>query len=397
MNLGGTPNLGHLTYCTNIHAGENLDEVMANLRRHLPIVKQQVSPDKSMGVGLRLSASAVYALAESGARKALQEFLANGDFYVFTINGFPYGTFHGRKVKQEVYQPDWADAERLRYSNVLADVLAVLLPEGLTGNVSTVPGTFKAWAENRIDAIVDNIIRHVAHLVSLKKTTGKTIALALEPEPCCLLETIAETINFFQRYLFSEAAAQRLAQLTAMDTIDTALALRSHLGICYDVCHAAVEFEDAQQSIDDLQRAGLQIAKLQLSSALKISSVNALTLRQLQPFDEPVYLHQVVARHNNELLRFVDLPDAFAQADKMPGAQWRVHFHVPIFLQQLENFSTTQDFLREILTIHRLSPVTQQLEVETYTWDVLPQRYQSVDVNSAIARELFWVKEQLSQ
>lgn len=395
MNLGCSSNLGHLTYCTNIHAGENLDQVMGNLRRHLPAVKQQVSPDKPMGVGLRLSASAVYTLAESGARQALQEFLANGDFYVFTINGFPYGTFHGRKVKEEVYQPDWADEERLRYSNALADVLTALLPEGITGSVSTVPGTFKPWAENRIDAIVDNIIQHVAHLVSLEKTTGKSIVLALEPEPCCLLETIAETINFFQQYLFSASAKQRLAQLAGMDTTDTALALRSHLGICYDVCHAAVEFEDAQQSIDDLQRAGLQIAKLQLSSALKISSVNALTIRQLQPFDEPVYLHQVVARHNNELLRFVDMPDAFAQADRMSGAQWRIHFHVPIFLQELENFSTTQDFLREILTIHRLSPVTQQLEVETYTWDVLPERYKNVDINSAIARELFWVREQL--
>jgi hypothetical protein len=333
------------------------------------------------------------------AFEELQALLAANDGYVFTINGFPYGPFHGRPVKQQVYQPDWRHEERVGYSNRLADLLAKLLPEdaGLEGSISTVPGTFKplAAAPGAVEEIARNLVRHVAHLVALERTTGRTIALALEPEPYCQLETIEETVGFFEQHLFGSAARGQLSALAGLDEAAAERALRRHLGVCYDVCHAAVEFEDPAGSLAALRAAGIGVPKLQLSAALRVVRVGPETADQLRPFDEPVYLHQVVERNDGALRRHLDLPDALAGIERSLGSEWRVHFHVPIFLAELMDFSTTQAFLGEILRLHRAQPISQHLEVETYTWDVLPERYRQVDVARAIARELAWVREQL--
>jgi len=390
---------GHLTYCTNIHAAEGWSDMLTSLKQCLPEIKAQLPPQQALGVGLRIAASAAHALQNPAAFADLKALLGQ-DFYIFTINGFPYGAFHGEKVKENAYLPDWSDTARLEYTNLLADLLVELLPSELDGSISTVPGTFKPWAASepaRIAQITTHLIAHTAHLHELQQRTGKTIMLVLEPEPYCLLATINETIDFFQQQLFSTEAAQQLSSLTGLDVGAAQDTLRRHLGVCYDVCHAAVEFEDPRASIDALRNAGIAIGKLQLSSALKISNVSSATWQQLKPFDEPVYLHQVVQNKSSQFSRFVDLNDALSQLDQAIGAEWRIHFHVPIFLAEMEEFSTTQDFLREILQIHREQPISQHLEVETYTWDVLPAQYRNVDVSTAIARELNWVLGQFAQ
>jgi sugar phosphate isomerase/epimerase len=399
MRLAGRPELGHLTYCTNIHPGESWAEVSANLERYLPAVKREVAPDRALGVGLRLSAIAAEALRAPAALAELKGFLADHDLYVFTINGFPYGPFHGRPVKEQVYQPDWQDEARVTYSDGLADLLAELLPDdpALEGSISTVPGTFKPLAEapGAVEQMARNMVRHAAHLAGIRARTGRTLALALEPEPYCFLETIDETVGFFERHLFGAAAVRLMSELTGLAPGAAEAALRRHLGVCYDVCHAAVEFEDPAGSLQALRAAGIGVPKLQLSAALRIAAVGPETAAQLRPFDEPVYLHQVIARQDGRLIRYLDLPQALAALAQNRGAEWRVHFHVPIFLAQLRDFSTTQAFLGEILARHRREPISANLEVETYTWDVLPERYRQVDVASAVARELAWVVEQL--
>ncbi len=395
MELTGGPGLGHLTYCTNIHPGEDWPAVLAALRRYLPAVKARLAPERPLGVGLRLAASAARALREPAALDELRGLLHDGDFYVFTLNGFPYGAFHGQRVKEGAYRPDWTQPERLAYTNTLADLLAELLPPAMNGSISTVPGTYKDWASQAVPAIVDHLLQHVAHLVALRERTGRTLVLALEPEPCCLLETVAETVAFFEGELFGAEAARRLGELSGLGPAAAQEALRTHLGVCYDVCHAAVEFEDPRASVEALRNAGISIAKLQLSCALAIPSVDRAALRALQPFDEPVYLHQVVQRRDGRLTRFTDLEPARAAFDPAPGTEWRIHFHVPIFREQLEVFSTTQPFLREILALHRERPLSEHLEVETYTWDVLPEQFRKVDADEAIARELAWVRDRL--
>jgi hypothetical protein len=395
MQFSGRPELGHLTYCTNIHPGETWPEVLAQLKRNFAAIRAAVSPDGPFGLGLRLGAPAAQTLQQPAALEELKAFLAAENGYVFTINGFPYGSFHGRPVKTAVYAPDWSTPERLSYTNGLADTLAELLPDGMAGSISTVPATFSEWAEGRMPAIRENYVQHAAHLVKLQERTGKFIALALEPEPRCLLEMIDRTARFFETELFGGEAVSRMADLTGLSHGEAADALRRHLGVCYDVCHAAVEFEDARASIDLLRGKGIAIPKLQLSSALKIARVTAETAAQLRPFDEPVYLHQVVSKNGDAFSRYLDLPEALAEIDTMLGSEWRIHFHVPIFLAEMQHFATTQDFLREILALHLERPISDHLEVETYTWDVLPERYRGVPVSTAIAREINWVKGQL--
>ena len=372
----GGVDLGHLTYCTNIHAAEHWSDMERGLREHLPQIKAQVSPDAPLGVGLRVAASAAQSLSEPANMQQLKELLGD-DYYVFTINGFPYGAFHGQRVKDGAYAPDWSQPERLEYTNVLASQLAQLLPSDMDeGSISTVPCTYKPWLDGtsadtqRLARIVEQLIVHVQHLVELRESTGKTIILTLEPEPFCLLETIEETIEFFNGSLFGAQAVTRLRALSGLSASDAERALRRHLGVCYDVCHAAVEFEDPRKSIQDLKDAGIVIGKLQLSSALKLPNATARSTQALQPFDEPVYLHQTIERFDGELRRFADLDVAFASLRDREGGEWRSHFHVPIFLEHMQDFSTTQDFLREVLALHRQSPVSKHLEVETYTWDV---------------------------
>ena len=398
MLIPGRPEFGHLSYCTNIHPAETWPETLAELRRHLPTIREEVSPGRPFGVGLRLAASAAETLVErEGAMSELRSLLKDQNAYVFTINGFPYGDFHKRRVKEQVYAPDWAEPDRLLYTNRLADILAQLLPADVDGSVSTVPGTFRVWADaERLEKITENLVRHAAYLVLLRERTERAIALALEPEPRCLMETTEEAAEFFQTKLYGDDAASLMAALTGLTRGGAADALRRHLGLCYDVCHAAVEFEDARQSVALLREKGVPVFKLQLSSALRVAKMSEAIAERLRPFDEPIYLHQVVGRNGAALHRWTDLPDALAELPSALGSEWRVHFHVPVFLSEMEHFSTTQDFLREILALHREAPISNHLEVETYTWDVLPERHRGVPVSQAIARELKWVVDQLS-
>ena len=395
MHIAGLDGPGHLSYCTNIHAGESWSDLFSSLKTHVPRIREAVAPGVAFGLGLRIGAEAAGALSDTNALAQLKQFLAESDCYVFTINGFPYGPFHAQSVKENVYAPDWLTEERLEYSNTLADVLCELLPEGMEGTISTVPGTFKGWLNDNHAAFANQMVKHVAHLVKLRAQSGKTIALALEPEPFCMLETIAETVEFFTSYLFHDNAAENLAAQTGLSKTQAHDALRRHLGVCYDVCHAAVEFEDPRDSVLALQQAGIPISKVQLSSALRVARVSAATAQLLAPFAEPVYLHQVIERSADENRQFLDLPHALAQIDQSEGAEWRIHFHVPIFVEKLEAFDTTQDFLAEILDLFKANPFSSHLEVETYTWDVLPPDLRNVSVTDAIARELNWVKARL--
>jgi sugar phosphate isomerase/epimerase len=389
----------HLSYCTNIHPGESWNEISANLAHYLPRVKRRVCPDAPFGVGLRLSAAAARSLSASDTLAQFAGFLRANDLYVFTINGFPYGPFHGTPVKEKVYLPDWGDEARLEYTNQLADLLAALPSDSEVGSISTVPGAFKrnAVTPDAVAQIADRLIRHVAHLVKVERDTGRRIVLALEPEPCCLLETVDETVAFFGSHLYSRHAATRLASLAGLGVNDAEQALRRHLGVCLDVCHAAVEFEDPANCFGALAGAGIPIAKMQVTAGLRIPRVTADAIAALQRLAEPVYLHQVVERGSGALRRYVDIDAACASETWRSGdCEWRVHFHVPVFLEQLEDSSSTQPFVREMLALHRQQSRTPHLEVETYTWSVLPARAREVPIEEAIARELLWVQGELA-
>ena len=372
-----------------------------NLAESLPVVRQQLKLDaaRPFGIGLRLSGQAAETLEQPHHLQALLDTLARGNYYVFTINGFPYGAFHRQRVKEAVYLPDWRDAARVEYSNRLARILAAVLPEGLDGSISTVPGAFRTEIRSSDDvlSIVRHLVEHVAVLKAIADRTGRVITLALEPEPRCYLETIADTLAFFQEYAFDEAVLSRVAPGSGVTADD----VRRHVGVCFDACHMAVEFEHPKAAVAALMSAGIRICKVQLSSALQLRfrAGDGQASEKLGPFADDVYLHQVVERGDSGLTRYTDLPEALATeaASGRGDTEWRVHFHVPIFLDRMRGFDTTQAYLEELLSVLRDSVVCPYLEVETYTWDVLPPEYRSVDICTAIARELTWVIERLER
>lgn len=396
LELPGRP---HLSYCTNIHAGETWTEIEAALMCYLPAVKRRFSPENRMGVGLRLSAIAARELAVQDVFERFARFLEEGGLYVFTINAFPYGNFHGKRVKERVYEPDWQTPQRLRFTVEAANVLARLLPEGGTGSVSTVPGAFRAsvTTPEDVDLIVEGFVRVVAHLHSLRERTGRTIELAIEPEPACFLETTGEAVQFLEDKIFSAPSRVLLSCLTGISRDRTEETLRLHIGLCFDVCHSAVVFEETTASLEGVRAAGISISKLQLSSALSTEGTMSDLEPLLQRFDDGIYLHQVVERRNGIIARYTDLPQAFSAARRHGGSsEWRVHCHVPVFLDRFGRLGSTQENLREVLALCRSREVSQHLEVETYTWSVLPREARNSDLADDIVRELQWVQRELN-
>lgn len=362
----------HLGYCTNIHPGETWEEVFANLQTYLPRVKARFCPDKPFGVGLRLSAQAAESLLEVTRREAFKAFLAAEDLYVFTMNGFPYGSFHGTRVKEDVYLPDWRSAERVKYTLDLAEVLADLLPPSLeTGTISTVPLAYKAGfdTDRDTDLVIRNLKDVNSGLRSFYEKTGKRILLALEPEPCCVLETIDEAVAFFDR-------------LGPTD---------GYIGICYDLCHAAVEFADPREDLHRMKEHGIRVHKIQVTAGLICDTRSDAGRHLIRDLDDAVFLHQVLADRNGGIARFPDIGDAIETPSGGFGTDtWRLHFHVPVYRPTLGAAQTTQDFAAKALALAKAQQVTTHFEVETYTWDVLPKALQSCDLVDNICRELDW-------
>ena len=377
----------HLAYCTNVHPGEDWAQTFAGLERHLPPLKAAIAPGRPFGVGLRLSDLAARQLLQAGRLDAFAAWLERQGLYVFTLNGFPYGPFHQTVVKADVYAPDWTRPERLAYTLRLAQVLARLLPEGVDGSISTVPVSYKGWhgtraaTESALEAGAAQVLEAARGLARLKQETGSLIHLGLEPEPDCLLEDAAEVAAFFQRLL-------RLASPGETELV------RQHVRVCWDACHAAVEYEATADALATFGAAGIQIGKLQLSSALKAilggKQARAELAERLRPFAEGTYLHQVVERrHGGVLRRHTDLGAALHHIADPGAIEWRIHFHVPIFASDLGGLTTTQAELIETLDLLRQQAFCQHVEIETYTWDVLPPALR-LDLPSSLLREYEW-------
>jgi sugar phosphate isomerase/epimerase len=388
-----------LTYCTNIHAADGWDAVFANLERYAPALKARFSPTAPFGVGLRLSAREARELLERDRLEQFRAFLDREGLYVAIINGFPYGPFHGTPVKANVYAPDWRDDARVQYTLDLIAILEKLVPEGVDGGVSTAPLSYKAWVAGESDAVWQTITRNVVRiaeaLVRLRYSSGVLIHLDIEPEPDCSLENTDETIDFFEKWLIP-TGAPALARSLATSEEAARDHLREHIRLCFDCCHFAVEYEDPAAALTRFREAGIQIGRIQLSSALQVSFPRdareaAAAADALRPFADATYLHQVVEPRPGALAHYPDLDKALASRMSNGGPdEWRIHFHVPLFAREYESFASTQDYVRKVIDLATAARVTGHLEIETYTWDVLPPGLK-VDLLESIAREYDWV------
>src|SRR5688572_8431317 len=379
----------HLAYCTNIHRGESWAQTFDTLRKYTLAVRDRVSKGQPYAIGLRLGADAARELSDPPTLTAFRNWLDHENCYVFTINGFPYGKFHGTRVKEQVYAPDWTTEERVAYTTRLFDLLAELVPAGVEGSVSTVPCSFKEFIRSpeQVAAMRKNLWRTVEHIARVSEKSGKMLHLGLEPEPLCYLETTAEAVKFFEELRKDRPNDDRLGR---------------HLGVNYDTCHLAIEFEEAAASIRELQANRIKISKLHFSSALKVKPTHEAR-RALAAFVEPVYFHQVVARWpDGRITRTKDLDLALAEStdlDSLTDAQlpeWRIHFHIPLHSRPTELFDTTSHQILGVIDLLAENPrLCRHIEMETYTWEVLPGALKNRDVVDQLADEYAWTLERL--
>jgi len=392
---GASPSGLHLTYCTNIHPGDGWSAVEANIQRFAPRLKAQLSPSQPFGLGLRLSAREARELRAGTALAAFRAWLDDHGLYVALINGFPYGPFHGTPVKAEVYAPDWRTAERVDYTLDLIHILERLLPEGLNGGVSTAPLTYKAWLRDgdsgALATMATNVARVAVALRQARDDRGVHLHLDIEPEPDCLLETSAETIAFFERSLLPAGGAY-VRHALGLSPAESEAALLEHVQVCFDCCHFAVEYEDPAVALQRLAAAGLRVGRVQLSSAIDVavpSTEAPHVVERLRPFADSTYLHQVIERQGGHLRHYPDLGDAL-DAPAGGDRQWRIHFHVPLFAAEYDGLGSTQGYVTRVLELALRAPFTTHLEIETYTWDVLPGGLK-LDLGESIRREYDWV------
>jgi len=380
-----------LSYCTNVHPGRSVAEVEDGLDRFtVPVRKHFCQP---LAAGLWLAKPVVNELLgqPDGVRR-FADGLASRGLTCHTLNAFPFGDFHSARVKENVYLPDWSTDERLTYTSQCAEVLAALLPEHADGSISTLPLGFKRLPHSAdfLDRTAGQLVNAARFLDQLRSRTGKVIRLAVEPEPLCIVETTPEAIDFFRRLRHH---AEKAGLLNAANT---------HIGLCYDVCHQAVEFEDVTESIRALDEADIRINKVHISCAIELErpAENAAGRLALRQYVEPRYLHQTTARVGNaEVVREVDLTEQFIDN---PGPlfadapSWRIHFHVPVDVHRLGPLSTTRPDLIKAMTEIAELEYAPHLEVETYTWEVLPGAGPG-DLVEGLTRELVSTRKMIGE
>ncbi len=394
-------NFGHLTYCTNIHPGENWQTTFDSLKANVPRIKTEVAADSQLGLGLRLSNIASEELGLGDNLHSFKQWLDSNELYVFTMNGFPYGNFHNERVKDDVHAPDWTTTERLQYTQRLFKQLEFLLPYGMEGGISTSPVSYKYWHKTpkaKTEALRQgalNMLAVVLQLLKIEERSGVYLHLDIEPEPDGLLENSGEVLHFFDTYLLPTAKDFFKEHKIQLDRVEGIV--KRYLTICYDVCHFALAFEQPDFTFKKFKSKGINIGKIQISAALKILGEGTdkdAIWDALEQFNEPTYLHQVTEMKNGKVHTYPDLPVVLNK--KNDFKEMRAHFHVPIFLEKFTELYSTQDHILKVLDYLKLDKITNHLEIETYTWEVLPDALK-LELTESIVREINWVKNALER
>ncbi len=363
----------HLGYCTNVHPGEDLPEIMAQLDAYAVAVRRLVGADR-LGLGLWLAAPVAAQLAaDRDAVARLRRDLDARGLEVVTFNGFPYQSFHAPVVKHAVYQPDWLTPERMDYTLNLAQILAGLLPEDAArGSVSTLPLAWRTpWTSEHSAAARRRLADLAASLAVLHAQTGRLVRVAFEPEPGCVLESTAQTVT----------------ELSGVDT--------EYLGVCLDLAHLACAWEEPAAALARLASAGLPVVKVQVSAALGAERPDeAGTAAALRGYVEPRFLHQTRSAAGQAA---DDLAEAFDAG--MPGP-WRVHYHIPLHAAPQPPLHATVGVLRAALAavLGGETALCDHLDVETYTWSVLPLAQRPAgpaQLAEGIAAELCFTRDEL--
>ena len=383
-------------YCTNVHAGAGLSEMLLGLDTHAVAVRDRLGEmvsesecgeSNSLGLGLWLSADSARELSSSELEKArLREWFAARRFVPYTVNAFPYGDFHRTHVKHAVYRPEWWTDARTEYTLDVANVLDSLLGPGRSGTISTLPIGWpqRGGDSDRLAMAARQFGVAASGLAEIESRSGRHIRLCIEPEPGCLLQLAGDVVEFFQL----------LRKHVSVELVDR------YLGVCHDICHSVVMFESQDQALEAYQSANISIGKVQVSSAIiatleSSDDGSSVALDELRAFAEDRYLHQTMVRVDGQQKFYEDLPMALAASNGRLASEWRVHFHVPLFLERFGRLTTSQFAINECLAALKRRNLNPSLEVETYAWSVLPSELQQMTLAEGIAREISWLKSRL--
>jgi sugar phosphate isomerase/epimerase len=376
-------------YCTNIHAGPDLTSLRSNLVNYSAEVQRLVTPARDLGVGLWVANDAASQLASDDKELAsLAALMRQLSLLPYTINGFPFGNFHQPVVKHRVYEPTWWSSERLDYTRLLVRILSQLLPAEAVGSISTLPIAWGSPSDEELAAAANSLNQLARELLQHEETTGQRIVIAIEPEPGCYLDTSSDVISFFERFVPDSR-------------------LRRYLTVCHDICHAAVMFEPQAEVLQRYWQHGITVGKIQVSSAITVpwQQMDAKThehaLAQLRQFAEDRYLHQTgVINQRGDFSLCVDLPKLLQRDTPVTDQAWRIHFHVPIFLDSFGALHSTRDAISDCLQAYSAVPEEHRvnhLEVETYAWSVLPEEMRAESLPQCIAKEMSWLQTMLKR
>ncbi|TCC51021.1 xylose isomerase [Kribbella capetownensis] len=363
----------HLGYCANVHPAGDLDGAIAGLDGCASLVRKELDVPV-LGVGLWFPSTLADRLANSpAALNRLRRALGRNQLEVVTLNGIPHSFFTEEIVGTRVYCPDWTDPERLRYTLDLVDVLAELLPDDAAyGSISTLPLAWRVpWSKARNAAAQEAFDQVERHLARTEARTGRRIRIAVEPEPGCVLEMLGQATAWLSRYASPYAGG-------------------SAIGLGFDTCHLAVQFEEPDRGFEMLWRAGIDVVKAQLSAAPQLADPSDYSGRRaLAKLGDPKYLRQV-REWCGPGVDDVDL------AYQLSGhAAWRMHAHVPVHKALPPPLTGTNGVLDDCL--NRLvgggHPLTHHLESEVYTWPHMPRTQEKLA--ERIAGELCCLRKHL--
>ncbi len=390
-----------LTYCMNVHPMDSGDDVLSALDSYAAVVGAEVAREQPFGLGLRLSNNALEAFSNSeSALSSLKKKLDEHNLYVFTANGFPFGKFQGQSVREAVYSPDWRTPERLRYSLRLAELMAELLPAGVTyGSMNTLPGSYKSWIADGedYDAVLRNLAEMAWGLDAVRNRTGKHIWLALEPEPKCLWETTADIVRLFEDD-FPHRAASLMSERHECSVSYARRILRGYIGVCLDACHLAVMGEALEEVFEHMHRRGIFVPKVHLSAAVA-GTVTEETMSRLERMKNERFMQQtgVIRRNGPDTELYEDLSEALAGVSSCDEADARIvpHIHTPLHISPGEGLESTRENLSDRFFSELLKGETEHAEIETYTFDVLPEEFREHSVTEGIVKEFQWVQHRI--
>lgn len=373
----------NLMYCSNIFKNNTQKQLFNNLNKLIKKLKSKFNKEKKFSIGLCASNKLSNELIKN--INIFSKYIKKKKINIPSLNGFSYNNFHKKITKDNIYWPDWSSIKRVNYTNNLIKLLDNINNKNKK-SISTMPISYKGWINKKntvyiyyktaknLTKVTENIIKNKSNII-----------ISIEPEPTCLIEKSQEFINYFNNWI---------KPLYKKYSINNKKNIKNIIGICYDICHFAVQFEKHEKILNNLEKENIIIGKLQISSALKINDdrtkkENKQIIKNLNVFKYSSFLHQINNINKNKTKIYKDIKYSIKYLKKNIKSEWRIHFHIPIYINKYKNFRTTNNEIKNVMQNINKKNFTGHIEIETYTYKNLSIRY---DILNSIINEYKWIR-----